>query len=362
MTDEPQVIYGGEMAPLTMGAIGGTFTYDGDAKEPSITVSAGSTLSQGTDYYLVYSDNINSGTASVTAIGTGTYAGRQGVQTFTIDKAAGSGTISFDDPNVSKKYLNDDFTQAANTSGLTGSGTISYTLTYASSDIDVATVDASTGLVHIEKPGTATITATVGDGRNHTYASPTTATYDLTVDKADGSIAFAQAAVASTYGDAAFTNELSKVGDGTVTYDSSNALVATVNNSSGQVTIIGVGSATITATVAEGTYYAYSPNTATYTLEVEKAVGTISYAETTVNKTQGAAAFTNALTKTGDGVVTYASSKASVATVNTSTGEVTLAGGLGYTTIIATVTDGNNYTYPENTAQYTIYVTEAETP
>ena len=362
MTDEPQALYGGEMVPLDMGAIGGTFTYDGSAQKPSIIVSAdGSNLTDGTDYHLVYSDNINSGTASVTAIGAGTYAGRQGVQTFTISKAEGSGTISFNETSVSKKFLDADFTQAANTSGLTGSGTISYTLSYNSSNADVATVGSSTGLVSIMKPGSTTITATVGDGRNHTYASPPSTTYELTVNKADGSIAFAQAAVASTYNDAAFTNELSKVGDGTVTYDSNNTSVATVD-ASGQVTIAGAGSATITATVTDGTYYAYSPNTATYTLEVEKAVGTISFAETTVNKTQGDAAFTNTLTNTGDGSVTYASSKSSVAMVNASTGEVTLGGGLGYATIIATVADGANYTYPVSTAQYTIYVTEAETP
>ena len=72
-----------------------------------------------------------------------------------------------------------------------------------------------------------------------------------------------------TYGDEAFTNALTKTGDGTVNYASNNTSVATVNDS-GEVTIEGNGEATITATVADGTNYTYESKTASYKLIVNR--------------------------------------------------------------------------------------------
>ena len=85
--------------------------------------------------------------------------------------------------------------------------------------------------------------------------------------------------------------------------------------------------------------------------------GSISYATTTVNKTFGDAAFTNPLTKVGDGSVSYSSSEPGVATID-NTGEVTITG-TGNTEITATVTDSENYTYATNTASYTLKVASA---
>ena len=90
----------------------------------------------------------------------------------------------------------------------------------------------------------------------------------------------------------------------------------------------------------------------------QKTTGSISYATTTVSKTTADAAFLNPLTNTGDGTVTYASSKTDVATVNASTGEVTIVGA-GTATITATVADSDTYTYATKTASYTLTVTTA---
>ena len=90
----------------------------------------------------------------------------------------------------------------------------------------------------------------------------------------------------------------------------------------------------------------------------QKTAGSISYATTIVEKTTADEAFTNTLTKTGDGTVTYASSKTDVATVNATTGEVTIKGA-GETTITATVADSDTYTYATKTASYTLTVTQA---
>ena len=90
----------------------------------------------------------------------------------------------------------------------------------------------------------------------------------VTITKKAGSISYATASVSKTTDDAAFTNELTKTGDGTVTYASSDETVATVNASTGEVTIVGAGTATITATVADSDTYTYSVKTASYTVKV----------------------------------------------------------------------------------------------
>ena len=299
------------------------------------------------------------------------------------------------------------------------------TVTWSSDKTSVATVDA-TGNVTAVGVGEATITVTTTDGGK-------TATCKVTVNKKAGAISYATASVNKTFGDANFTNELTKTGDGTVTYSSSDTKVAEVDSKTGEVTIKGNGEATITATVEDGDNYTYATKTAsytigvgtaamtvsatgysgtydnsahgitvnapkgatikygtaagTYTLEasptyttsgeytvyyqvakpgyttvtgsatvtISKAAGSISYATASIEKLTTDAAFTNALTKTGDGKVTYSSDKESVAKVNTTTGEVTIMG-KGEATITATVTDGDNYTYATKTASYKINV------
>ena len=83
-----------------------------------------------------------------------------------------------------------------------------------------------------------------------------------------GSISYATESVKKTTDSTAFTNELTKIGNGTVTYSSSDENVATVNASTGEVTIVGAGTATITATVVDSDTYTYAVKTASYTVKV----------------------------------------------------------------------------------------------
>ena len=90
--------------------------------------------------------------------------------------------------------------------------------------------------------------------------------------RAPGTLSYVTMAVNKTTTDAAFTNPLTFVGDGTVTYartDGDN--ICTVNATTGEVTLTGVGTCTITATVTDGPLYKYAPNTASYTLTVTAA-------------------------------------------------------------------------------------------
>ena len=100
-----------------------------------------------------------------------------------------------------------------------------------------------------------------------------------------GSISYATTEVNKTTADAAFTNELTLVGDGTVSYArSAGDNICTVNASTGEVTLNGTaGTCTITATVTDGPSYTYATNTASYTLTVTAA--TINLATVTTDTT-----------------------------------------------------------------------------
>ena len=63
------------------------FVYDGTEKKPAVTVKDGdAVLVEGTDYTLAYANNVNAGTATVTATGKGNYNCTKTVE-FTIKKA-----------------------------------------------------------------------------------------------------------------------------------------------------------------------------------------------------------------------------------------------------------------------------------
>ena len=135
--------------------------------------------------------------------------------------------------------------------------------------------------------------------------------------------------------------------------EGSDYQLAYVNNvNAGTATIIAVGIG------------AYTGQAVSTTFTIKKANATISYSVENIEKTVIDNAFTNPLTNTGDGEVGYTSSNTDVATVNRM-GKVTIVGA-GTTTITATVSDGQNYTYniaadPNTsqtikTAQYTITV------
>ncbi|MCC8356678.1 MAG: InlB B-repeat-containing protein [Oscillospiraceae bacterium] len=94
-----------------------------------------------------------------------------------------------------------------------------------------------------------------------------TGSVSVVISRAAQAVFFAESEVSKTVGDDAFTNALTGA-EGAVTYESSNTAVATVDENGG-VTIVGAGSATITATVV-GTDN-YEGAAASYTLTVAEA-------------------------------------------------------------------------------------------
>lgn len=156
--------------------------------------------------------------------------------------------------NITKKATDEAFTNplTSNTDG---------TVTYESSDETVATVDAN-GQVTILKAGTTTITAKAAETDAYLAAN---ASYTLTVELVTPEMTFAESTIEKFTTDAAFTNALTCDSDGEITYESSNEAAATVD-ANGQITIVGEGTATITATAAATDKYEAA--TASYALTV----------------------------------------------------------------------------------------------
>ncbi len=142
-------------------------------------------------------------------------------------------------------------------------------ITYASNNTAVATVNATSGEITSVSAGTSTITATQAamSGKNATA----TASYTLTILSPDPTPTL-------TFATGPYTCDVLSAGctwaatssiptGGTISYSSSNTSVATVNTSTGAVTPLAAGTATITATQAalDGKN---SQATASYTLPV----------------------------------------------------------------------------------------------
>ncbi len=226
---------------------------------------------------------------------------------------------------------------------------------YASSNPNVVTVD-NEGKVSIVGVGTAVITATTAE--NDYYLSGTV-TYDVEIKaKEAAGLSFGvNEPVTATYGDTEFNEpELTIPAGLTVTYSCEPKTVATVDPSTGAVTIVGAGTATVTATT-EGDE-SHAAGSASYTIVVAKADATMTFGvNEPVAATYGDTEFNEPeLTKPAGLTVTYSCEPASVATVDPTTGAVTIVGA-GTATVTAT-TEGND-NYNGGVATYTIVVAKA---
>ena len=238
-------------------------TYTGSAITPEPTVTwipatggPGTQLVKGTDFDFSYTNNVNvpatpNAPPTITITGKGNYTGSKS-KTFTIVKATPVVTAP-----TAKSLTYNGAAQALVNAGSTTLGTLQYSLDDRTYGTNVPT---STGV------GSYTVYyRVVGDGNINDVAAQS---ITVTISKAAGSLSYAATSISKTFGNAAFTNPLTLTGDGTVRYSTSNASVAAVNATTGEVTIAGSGSATITATVTDGTNYTYATKTASYTITV----------------------------------------------------------------------------------------------
>lgn len=221
------------------------------------------------------------------------------------------------------------------------------TITWSSDNKDVATVDAN-GTVTGVGLGKANITAKfAGDD---TYKT-STASYEIKV-KGAPELSFPEPSYNIIANEPFAAPKLTKSpADVVVTYSSSDEKVATVEPSTGEVSIVGAGTAKITATSQVTDVYEVA--SASYDLVVTKFTPALSFPQTSYTIKMGDA-FAPKLEGLPEGVTpAYTSSKEDVAAVDAATGEVKIVG-VGTTTI--TVTSPETGIYEGATTSYELNV------
>ena len=149
----------------------------------------------------------------------------------------------------------------------------------------------------------------------------------------------------ATYTGVAVTPDVTVVKDGVAYTKDTDYTVSYSDNTN-------AGMATVTVTPKEGSLLLGSAVTKEFT--IEQALATLSFTKETISATIGETV-ENTLTVTPAGVaVSYSSSEETVATVDASTGVITLVGA-GKTTITATINDPN---YTGDPASYTLMVSK----
>jgi uncharacterized protein YjdB len=134
---------------------------------------------------------------------------------------------------------------------------------------DIATVDEK-GMVKAKSPGNVIIIATCYYINSKGSSKNKTATCKINVKA--GELYYETDSVTKYHNAAPFIIPLTNTGDGVVTYTSSNENVATVDSSTGKVTVQGTGNTIITATVPDtmtGKKHHYVTTSAYYVLTVK---------------------------------------------------------------------------------------------
>lgn len=163
------------------------------------------------------------------------------------------------------------FTEAAITkelmAGYTGQALTnpnSLAVTFTSNNEQVATI-AEDGTLTVLAVGETTITATFAGNDDYKAA---TVSYVLTIEdnRSDVRMAFSATAYTATMGEENAFPTLTNPNELTVSYESSDAAVATIDPATGAITLLAEGTTTITATFAGNNDYKAA--TASYTLTV----------------------------------------------------------------------------------------------
>jgi hypothetical protein len=258
-------------------------------------------------------------------------------------------------PQVTKTVgIDASFSLSAIMTGISSSDG-SYTFSSAS---DAISISGGIATINAYTPSAVTVTASQSTGLNYNAASTT---FSLLISRRTPSLSSATFTVPTPkiYGDASFSVFTRPVSDssGAITYTSSNTSVATIDASGNFITIVGPGDVSFNATQAETPLY----NTATRTsntLSVSKATINPTFVNPPTTKNVTDAAFTVVATSTRPGAVTYSSSNTARATVDSSSGLVTLK---GVGTVTITASQGSTDLYNSSAATCSIVIASAGT-
>ena len=284
--------------------VGGTTTFTSDGNTGGAWTS-GTTAVATVDESTGEITGVSSGTSTITytVTGTGGCSNATATRVVTVTAAPSAGTLS-------------------GTAGICVGGTTTFTSdgntggAWTSGTTDVATVDESTGEITGVSSGTSTITYTItGTGG----CSNATATRVVTVTAAPSAGVLSGASEICSTSTTTFESD----GDAGV-WSSVNPSIATINSSSGIITPVSAGTATIRYVVAGTGGCVNDTATKTITISAPPSAGTLSGTRTICERS------TSQLASTISGGV-WSTEDVTVATVDNSSGLVTaISGGTSY--------------------------------
>ena len=214
-----------------------SYTYDGKAKEPAVTVTKGTEKLTGADFTVKYENNVNPGTAKAIVTGAGGYTGTV-TKEFTIEASkdiSGAGftvTLSQTSYTYDGKAKKPAVTVTKGTEKLRGTD---FTVKYENNI----------------KPGTAKAIVT-GAG---VYTGTVTKEFTIKEAKKKNIGLTCKKVFTKKYGDKAFSLQAKAAKGAKITYKTSDKKVAVVDKK-GKVTIKGTGIATITVKATASGYNA----------------------------------------------------------------------------------------------------------
>lgn len=145
---------------------------------------------------------------------------------------------------------------------------------------------------------------------------------NFSIKQANAKLEFKSTKLTKKFGSSSFTNGFkTKKTDGKISYSSNNTKVASVDKNKGQIKIVGVGKATITATAKAGTNY--KAGKTSFVLTVSKANNTIKANNITKNMSQKAQTVDIKASVKDKAKLTYSSNNKSVKV--SSKGKITIA-------------------------------------
>ncbi len=325
-------------------------TYSGQAQTPAITVKDnGTELTEGTDYTVAYSNNINAGkadagssapTVTITAVETSQLYSGTKTKTFTIKPKPITPTIEVSDMQYNAQPLSPSVTVKDGATTLTLGK--DYTQVYREVINLMADID------EIVLPGTYRVILSAVDGGNYVFTPSEHPYRDFEVTKLTVTVKANDIKVVYN-ADPAYTATYSGFVQGDGTDKLSGKLNFSCDYRKGDKP---GGKYTITPFGLSSNIYNIAYETGTLT--VEKGYRNMNYEVKEIQKTFGDEKFINNTLNITEGA-RYHSSSATVASVDEKTGEVTIRG--AGTATISAIIDGTEYYYSDH-ADYTLTVIE----
>ena len=306
----------------------------------NVTVPIPSGKTSNPTYNVTYKYNLNSGVATMIITGTGNYTGTKNV-TFKINKANNPVIVKANTLTYNEKEQ-----ELITVSNIKGNVCYSYN--------PISSCSKNESIPKKINAGEYTVYYYVSGDNNYNSKS---GSIKVNINKKSGNISYLNKSITKTQGDQAFTNVLTKTGDGIINYSSSDNKVATIDKN-GKVTILSSGNTVIKAIVIDGENYFYNIKEASYTLTVNKKTINIPITSISLNKTSGTkyigetenlVVTYNPSNTTDNKSITWTTSNSKVATINNG---VVKAVGVGNAVITAKVMN--------KTATYNITVKKKE--